>query len=180
MLWYGRLFYKKLNFFISHKYFHILTFSAIVSNVIRVELHSLILENRRKIHEINYFSNVVIEEISGHGNASKRCRQNYSGKQYRPWSDCSFWSSLIWVYAVCPALSIQKLWIAMELLETCWSAYLGRKCTQSWSLNLQLQQIQTSIWQDLRKFCLHISKAFQRHFSFYFSGLKWWNDLMKG
>ena len=37
-----------------------------VSNVIRVELHSLILENRRQIHEIKKHSNVVIEEISGH------------------------------------------------------------------------------------------------------------------
>ena len=37
-----------------------------VSNIIRVELHSMILENRCQIHKIKYFSNVVIEEISGH------------------------------------------------------------------------------------------------------------------
>ena len=36
-----------------------------VSNVIRVELHSFILENRCQIHEIKYFSNFLIEEISG-------------------------------------------------------------------------------------------------------------------
>ena len=35
------------------------------------------------------------------------CRQN--GKQYRPWSDCSFRSSLIWVYTVCPGLYVWKL-----------------------------------------------------------------------
>ena len=38
--------------------------------------------------------------------ASKTCRQN--GKQCRPWSGCSSRSSLIWVYTVCPELSVQK------------------------------------------------------------------------
>ena len=53
------LFYFGLN----HKYFGILTFSAMVSNVIRVESHSSILQNRHQIHEIKYFSNIVIEKI---------------------------------------------------------------------------------------------------------------------
>ena len=35
-----------------------------VSNVMRVELHSFILENRHQIHEIKFLSDVVIEEIS--------------------------------------------------------------------------------------------------------------------
>ena len=39
--------------------------------------------------------------------ACKRCRRN--GKQCTLWSDCSFWSSLIWIYIVCPDLSVQKL-----------------------------------------------------------------------
>ena len=39
---------------------------------------------------------------------SKRCRQN--GKQFRPWSDCSSRSSLIWVYTVCPDLPVRKIW----------------------------------------------------------------------
>ena len=40
-------------------------------------------------------------------NASKRRRRNC--KQCRPWSDCSSRSSLIWVCAVCPDLSVRKL-----------------------------------------------------------------------
>ena len=39
-------------------------------------------------------------------NASKQCRRN--GKQYRRSSDCSSWSSLIWVYTVCSVLSVRK------------------------------------------------------------------------
>ena len=39
-------------------------------------------------------------------NASKRCRGNC--KQWRPWSDCSSRSSLIWVCTVCPDLSVRK------------------------------------------------------------------------
>ena len=62
---------QEIKFFISRNYFGTLTFSAMVSNVIRVELQSLILENRCQIHEIKYFLNVVIEEISG--------RENYWG-----------------------------------------------------------------------------------------------------
>ena len=54
---------QEIKFFISRKYFIILTFSAMVRNVIRVELYSLILENRHQIHKIKYFSNVVTEEI---------------------------------------------------------------------------------------------------------------------
>ena len=38
---------------------------------------------------------------------AKWCRLN--GKQCRPWSDCFSRSSLIWVYTVCPGLSVQKL-----------------------------------------------------------------------
>ena len=38
---------------------------------------------------------------------SKRCRRN--GKQCRPWSVCSFRSSLIWVCTVCLGISVQKL-----------------------------------------------------------------------
>ena len=38
---------------------------------------------------------------------SKRWRWN--GKQCRSWSDCSLWSCLIWVFTVCPDMSIQKL-----------------------------------------------------------------------
>ena len=40
-----------------------------------------------------------------YNNVSKRNRQ--PGKQCRPWSDCSW--NLIWVYTVCPGLSVQKL-----------------------------------------------------------------------
>ena len=46
-------------------------------------------------------------------NVSKRCRRN--SKQYRPRSDCSSRSSLIWVYIVCPGLSVPKLRIITVL-----------------------------------------------------------------
>ena len=42
-------------------------------------------------------------------NECKRCRRN--GKQRRPRSDCSSRSSLIWVYTVCPGISVRKLGI---------------------------------------------------------------------
>ena len=45
---------QEIEFFISLKYFDILTFSVTISNVSRVDLHSLILENRRQIHEIKF------------------------------------------------------------------------------------------------------------------------------
>ena len=44
-------------------------------------------------------------EILEHLGMSKQCGSN--GKLCRPRSDCSF--SLIWVYTVCPDLSVQKL-----------------------------------------------------------------------
>ena len=44
-------------------------------------------------------------------NVSKRCRRN--SKQCRPLSDCSLRISLIWVYTVCPDLSVRKLWFIM-------------------------------------------------------------------
>ena len=40
-------------------------------------------------------------------NAFKRCR--HSGKQCRPWSDCTSRSSLIWIYTVCSDLPVRKL-----------------------------------------------------------------------
>ena len=50
-------------------------------------------------------NNLVLAE----SHASKRsgCKQNH--KQYKPWSVCSFSSSLIWVYSVCPDLYVQRL-----------------------------------------------------------------------
>ena len=39
-----------------------------------------------------------------------------TGKQSRPWSDCSFWSSLTWVCTVCSDLSVPILITFM----TCW------------------------------------------------------------
>ena len=39
-------------------------------------------------------------------NESNRCRR--IAKQCRSWSDCSCWSSLIWVYTVCSDLSVRK------------------------------------------------------------------------
>ena len=62
MIW--EIILPEIKLFISCKCFSIITFSAMVSNVIRVELRSLILENRCQIHEIKYFLNVVIDEIS--------------------------------------------------------------------------------------------------------------------
>ena len=52
-------------------------------------------------------------------NGSKRCRWN--SKQCRLWSDCSSRSSLIWVYTVCPDLSVRKLRIitVIEFLKIC-------------------------------------------------------------
>lgn len=43
--------------------------------------------------------------------ASKRCQWN--GKKCRSWSDCSMWSSLIWVFTVCPCLPVPILTIFM-------------------------------------------------------------------
>ena len=43
---------QEIKFFKSRKCFSIVTSPVMVSNVIRVELHSLILENRCEIHEI--------------------------------------------------------------------------------------------------------------------------------
>ena len=50
-------------------------------------------------------------------NASKRYRQH--SKQCRPWSDCSSRSSLIWVYTLCPDLSVQKL----RIKEMYWKSH---------------------------------------------------------
>ena len=50
---------------------------------------------------------------------SKRCGRN--DKQCRPWSDCSSSrSSLIWIYSVCPALSVRKLRIITVQWLTDW------------------------------------------------------------
>ena len=46
------------------------------------------------------------------------CPKNADGmekKQYRPWSDCSSRSSLIWVYTVCLDLPVRKLRIVMVM-----------------------------------------------------------------
>ena len=54
---------QEIKFFISCKYFCILTFYDIVRAIITIEFHSWILENRRQILEIKYLSNLVTEEI---------------------------------------------------------------------------------------------------------------------
>ena len=39
-----------------------------------------------------------------------KCKwSKWNSKQWRPWSDCSSRSSLIWVCTVCPYLSVRKL-----------------------------------------------------------------------
>ena len=57
---------------------------------------------------------------------SKRCRRN--GKQYRPRSECSSSSSLIWVYTVCLDLTVRKLRIITVL--TLFQGRLGRLPTR--------------------------------------------------
>ena len=52
-------------------------------------------------------------------NTPKRCSRKC--KQCRPWSDCSSWSSLIWVCTVCPDLSVRKLRIITVDQTAVWS-----------------------------------------------------------
>ena len=46
-------------------------------------------------------------KIKLRGSTYRWCKWN--SKQWRPWSDCTFRSSLIWVCTVCPDLSVWKL-----------------------------------------------------------------------
>ena len=87
------------------------------------ELHSLVpaLQKHKKLAEtcsVKFLKiqtpekfAVIILKFEQRGfqlrNVSKRCRRN--SKQCRPWSECSSRSSLIWVYTVCPDLSVRKL-----------------------------------------------------------------------
>ena len=72
-------------------------------------------------------------------NASKRCRGNCI--QCRPWSNCSYRSSLIWVCTVCPDLSVRKLRIitvCFDGMVPCYKKTTQPKCTEA-SLQLLLQ-----------------------------------------
>ena len=72
----------------------------------------------------------------------------WNSKQWRPWSDCSSRSSLIWVCTVCPDLSVQKLRIITAIQgKPPGSSILvlsARSCASAWQSAEEGQMSQPS------------------------------------
>ena len=96
----------------------------------------------------------------------KRCKWN--SKQWRPRSDCSSRSSLIWVCTVCPDLSVRKLWIntvnceSFNIIHARWTTnyYVKIGYFPLWTFGISLWEINMSLLEPFEYLQYHWLQVF--------------------